>query len=98
MKAAAIEKNEYTKNHLVLQNHGAVTKLKAAELLVRCLENEDVKYAFGIPGEENLDLMDAIHDSAIRFIPTRHEGAAAFMADFYGRMTGDAGVCLSVDN
>lgn len=76
-------------------NHGAVTKLKAAELLVRCLENEDIKFAFGIPGEENLDLMDAIHDSAIRFIPTRHEGAAAFMADFYGRMTGHAGVCLS---
>ena len=63
--------------------------------MVRCLENEDIKYAFGIPGEENLDLMDAIHDSAIRFIPTRHEGAAAFMADFYGRMTGHAGVCLS---
>jgi len=62
---------------------------------VRCLENEDVKFAFGIPGEENLDLMDAIHDSAIRFIPTRHEGAAAFMADFYGRVTGHAGVCLS---
>jgi acetolactate synthase-1/2/3 large subunit len=72
-----------------------VCGLKAAELLVRCLENEDVKLAFGIPGEENLDLMDAIHDSAIRFIPTRHEEAAAFMADAYGRMTGRAGVCLS---
>jgi len=56
------------------------------------------KYAFGILGEENLDLMDAIHGSATCFIPTRHESAAAFMADFYGSMTGDVGVCLSVDN
>jgi len=51
-----------------------------------------------VGSEENLDPMDAIHDSAIRFIPTRHESAAAFMADFYGSMTGDVGVCLSVDN
>jgi acetolactate synthase-1/2/3 large subunit len=69
--------------------------LKSAELLVRCLENEEVKFAYGIPGEENLDLMDALHDSTIRFIPTRHEEAAAFMADVYGRLTGHAGVCLS---
>ena len=62
--------------------------MKVAELLVRCLENEGVKFAFGIPGEENLDLMDALHDSTIRFIPTRHEEAAAFMADAYGRTTG----------
>jgi acetolactate synthase-1/2/3 large subunit len=54
-----------------------------------------VKCVFGIPGEENLDLMNALHDSRMRFIPTRHEGAAAFMADFYGRFTGKAGVCLS---
>jgi len=59
------------------------------------LENEDVKFAYGIPGEENLDLMDALHDSTIRFIPTRHEEAAAFMADVYGRLTGHAGLCLS---
>ncbi|HUK27779.1 MAG TPA: acetolactate synthase large subunit [Candidatus Acidoferrales bacterium] len=69
--------------------------MKSAELLVRCLENEKVKFAYGIPGEENLDLMDALHDSTIRFVTTRHEEAAAFMADVYGRFTGHAGVCLS---
>ncbi|HKK04412.1 MAG TPA: thiamine pyrophosphate-binding protein, partial [Gammaproteobacteria bacterium] len=69
--------------------------MKAAELFVRCLENEGVEYIFGIPGEENLDLMDALLDSSIRFITTRHEQGAAFMADVYGRLTGKAGVCLS---
>ena len=69
--------------------------MKAAELLVRCLENEGVEYIFGIPGEENLDVMDALVDSNIRFITTRHEQGAAFMADVYGRLTGRAGVCLA---
>ena len=69
--------------------------MKAAELLVRCLENEDVDYIFGIPGEENVDMMDVLLDSKIRFITTRHEQGAAFMADVYGRLTGRAGVCLS---
>ena len=69
--------------------------MKAAELLVRCLENEDVHYIFGIPGEENIDMMDVLLDSPIRFITTRHEQGAAFMADVYGRLTGRAGVCLS---
>ncbi len=69
--------------------------MKVAELLVRCLENEGVRFAFGMPGEENLDLMDALHDSTIRFIVTRHEETAAFMADVYGRATGRAGVCLA---
>lgn len=69
--------------------------MKAAELFVRCLENEEVEYIFGIPGEENLDLMDALLDSHIQFILTRHEQGAAFMADVYGRLTGQAGVCLS---
>jgi acetolactate synthase I/II/III large subunit len=69
--------------------------MKAAELFVRCLENEGVEYVFGIPGEENLDIMDALLDSSIRFITTRHEQGAAFMADVYGRLTGRAGVCLS---
>jgi acetolactate synthase-1/2/3 large subunit len=67
----------------------------AAKLFVRCLENEGVECIFGIPGEENLDLIDALTDSRIRFIPVRHEQAAAFMADVYGRLTGRAGVCLS---
>ncbi len=66
-----------------------------ADLMVECLEQEGVKYIFGIPGEENLDMMNAIEKSSIRFIPTRHEQGAAFMADVYGRLTGKTGVCLS---
>ncbi len=69
--------------------------MKAAELFVRCLENEGVEYIFGIPGEENLDVMDALLDSTIKFITVRHEQGAAFMADVYGRLTGKAGVCLA---
>ena len=69
--------------------------MKAAELFVRCLENEGVEYVFGIPGEENIDVMDALLDSKIKFITVRHEQAAAFMADVYGRLTGRAGVCLA---
>jgi len=69
--------------------------LKVAELIVRCLENEGVDLAFGLPGEEVLDLLGALQDSSIRFISTRHEQGAAFMADVYGRLTGKAGVCLS---
>ncbi len=68
---------------------------RAAELFVRCLENEGVSTIFGIPGEENLDVMDALLDSPIRFVATRHEQGAAFMADVHGRLTGRAGVCLS---
>ena len=69
--------------------------MKAAELFVKCLENEGVEYIFGVPGEENVDIMDALIESPIRFITTRHEQGAAFMADVYGRLTGKAGVCLS---
>lgn len=69
--------------------------MKAAKLFVQCLENEEVDYIFGIPGEENLDLMDALLDSDIEFITTRHEQGAAFMADVYGRLTGKPGVCMS---
>jgi len=69
--------------------------VKASELFVRCLENEGVEYIFGIPGEENLDVMDALLDSSIKFITVRHEQGAAFMADVYGRLTGKAGVCLA---
>lgn len=69
--------------------------MKAAELLVRCLENEGVQLVFGVPGEETLELMNAFLDSRIRFIETRHEQGAAFMADVYGRLSGKAGVCLS---
>lgn len=69
--------------------------MKAAELFVKALENEGVEYIFGIPGEENLDVMDALLDSSIQFITTRHEQGAAFMADVYGRLTGNAGVCIA---
>ena len=69
--------------------------MNAAQLLVRCLENEGVEYVFGIPGEENIHIMDALATSRIRFITTRHEQGAAFMADVYGRLTGRAGVCLA---
>ncbi len=69
--------------------------MNAAELLVRCLENEGVRLVFGLPGEETLELMDAMLDSPVRFIETRHEQGAAFMADVYGRLSGKAGVCLS---
>lgn len=69
--------------------------MKAAELFIRCLENEGVRYIYGIPGEENLDIMDALLDSSIRFVTTRHEQGAAFMADVEGRLTGRPGVCLA---
>ncbi|HHO48145.1 MAG TPA: acetolactate synthase large subunit [Desulfobacteraceae bacterium] len=67
----------------------------AAQLFVQCLENEGVEYIFGLPGEENLHVVDALLDSPIKFITVRHEQGAAFMADVYGRLTGRAGVCLS---
>ena len=72
-----------------------MSKMNTAELLIRCLENEGVKYIFGLPGEENLHVLKALENSSIQFITTRHEQGAAFMADVYGRLTGCAGVCLS---
>ncbi|MFM2432844.1 MAG: hypothetical protein RLZZ511_4058 [Cyanobacteriota bacterium] len=69
--------------------------MNTAELLIRCLENEGVQYIFGLPGEENLHILEALKGSKIQFITTRHEQGAAFMADVYGRLTGKAGVCLS---
>lgn len=69
--------------------------MKASDLFVRCLENEGVRYIFGIPGEETEDLLFSLEKSSIKFIPTRHEQGAAFMADVWGRLSGKAGVCLS---
>ena len=69
--------------------------MKASDLFVRCLEAEGVKRIFGVPGEENADLMISLIDSNIEFVLCRHEQAAAFMADAYGRLTGKAGVCLA---
>jgi acetolactate synthase-1/2/3 large subunit len=67
---------------------------KASEVFVECLEAEGVKYVFGIPGEETLDLNESLADSSIEFVPVRHEQGGAYMADAYGRLTGRAGVCL----
>ena len=69
--------------------------MKASDLFVKALEAEGVEYVFGIPGEENLDLLNSLKDSKIKLIVTRHEQAAGFMAATYGRLTGNAGVCLS---
>lgn len=69
--------------------------MNTADLLIKCLENEGVEYIFGLPGEENLHILEALRDSTIKFITVRHEQGAAFMADLYGRLTGKAGVCLS---
>ncbi len=69
--------------------------MNASELLVRCLEREGIEYIFGVPGEENADFMMALEQSdRIRFVLTRHEQGAAFMAEIYGRLTGQPAVCL----
>lgn len=68
---------------------------KAADVVVQCLENEGVEYVFGIPGEENLDLLESLRKSTIRLVLTRHEQSAGFMAATYGRLTGKTGVSLS---
>jgi len=69
--------------------------VKASDLFVACLAEEGVTHVFGVPGEENLDLVDSLRTSAIEFVVTRHEQHAAFMAATFGRLTGRAGVCLS---
>ena len=69
--------------------------MKGSDLFSRSLKNEEVKYIFGIPGEETIDLLDSISSTDIEFIVTRHEQGAAFMADAYGRITRKPGVCLS---
>jgi acetolactate synthase-1/2/3 large subunit len=67
---------------------------KASDVFVECLEVEGVKHVFGIPGEETLDLNESLSKSEIEFVPVRHEQGGAYMADVYGRLTGNAGVCL----
>ncbi|GBE14134.1 MAG TPA: acetolactate synthase large subunit [Proteobacteria bacterium] len=69
--------------------------MKASDLFVKCLEAEGVEYIFGIPGEENLDLLNSLGTSDIKLIVTRHEQAAGFMAATYGRLTGKVGVCMA---
>ncbi|SFR82217.1 acetolactate synthase-1/2/3 large subunit [Marinobacter daqiaonensis] len=75
-----------------MENAGAQT---GAELFVKALENEGVRYIFAVPGEENLDLLEALRESSIELVVNRHEQAAGFMAATYGRLTGRVGVCLS---
>ena len=71
------------------------TQIKASDLLLRCLEREGVNTIFGVPGEENADVMISLLDSPIEFVVCRHEQGAAFMAEVYGRLTGKPGVCLA---
>lgn len=78
-----------------MEKNAVKQKMNTSELIVKCLENEGVEYIFGIPGEENIGFVDKLIDSSIKFITTRHEQGAAFMADVYGRLTGKPGVCLS---
>ncbi len=67
----------------------------ASEMFVKALENEGVTHIFGVPGEENIDFLEAVRKSSIEFVLTRHEQGAGFMADIIGRLTGKAGVCLA---
>ena len=69
--------------------------MKVSDLIVKCLKAEGVKYVYGLPGEENEDILFSLQNSEIEFIPTRMESGAAFMANVYGRLTGHAGVCLA---
>ncbi len=69
--------------------------MKASDLFVKCLEEEKIEYIFGVPGEENADFMMSLEASKkIKFILTRHEQGAAFMAEIYGRLTGNPAGCL----
>ena len=69
--------------------------MKASDLMVKCLEAEGVELIFGVPGEENADFMMSLEKSAsIRFVLTRHEQRAAFIAEIYGRLTGAPAACL----
>ena len=69
--------------------------VKGSDLLIAALENEGVDRIFGVPGEENLDVVESLRNSSIKLILTRHEQGAAFMAATYGRLTGKPGVCIT---
>src|SRR5688500_15224438 len=76
-------------------NENGVAMIKGSDLLVAALENEGVERIFGVPGEENLDVVESLRRSSIELVVTRHEQSAAFMAATYGRLTGRPGVCIS---
>src|SRR5712672_648331 len=84
-KTARVEKRET----------GRIDMPKGSDLLVAALENEGVDRIFGVPGEENLDVVESLRNSSIKLILTRHEQGAAFMAATYGRLTGRPGVCIT---
>ena len=69
--------------------------MKASDLFVKCLEEEGVEFIYGVPGEENLDMLESMRTSNIKLVLTRHEQAAGFMATTYGRLTGKPGVCMA---
>jgi acetolactate synthase-1/2/3 large subunit len=69
--------------------------MKASDLFIKCLEEEGVEFIYGVPGEENLDMLESMRTSNIKLVLTRHEQAAGFMATTYGRLTGKAGVCMA---
>src|SRR5260370_39856709 len=77
------------------QTSASCAQVKGSEVFIRALENEGVQYVFGVPGEENLDLLESLRTSTIRLVVTRHEQAAGFMAATYGRLTRRPGGCLS---
>jgi len=77
------------------QAERGMRSMKGSDLLVAALENEGVEQIFGVPGEENLDVVESLRSSRIKLIVTRHEQAAGFMAATHGRLTGKPGVCLA---
>ena len=79
----------------VFQPRETETMTKGSDLLVAALENEGVEYIFGVPGEENLDVVESLRNSHIELVLTRHEQSAAFMAATHGRLTGRPGVCIA---
>src|ERR1044071_6568262 len=81
--------------HVDISSHRRREPMKASDLFVKALEAEGVRCVFGLPGEENLDLLESLRASGVRFVLTRHEQAVGFMAATWGRLTGRAGVCLA---
>src|SRR5688500_5867761 len=86
-------RGRFLRDHRI-QGVGHLSARRASDVFVECLEAEGVRYVFGIPGEETLDLNESLANSSVSFVPVRHEQGGAFMADMYGRLTGRAGVCL----
>ena len=94
IRCASLESTVTARRSDTLAEMGNPTRT-VARAIVGCLEKEGVELVFGLPGEENLHTIDALADSSIRFITTRDERGAAFMADTYGALTGKPGVCLA---